>query len=39
MKKIDKREILDRLSAIHFMNKQNIYEMWVLPIRYEDGAI
>ena len=29
----------DRLSAIHFMNKQNIYEMWVLPIRYKDGTI
>ena len=29
----------DRLSAIHFMNKQNIYEMWVLSIRYEDGTI
>ena len=29
----------DRLNAIHFMNKQNIYEMWVLPIRYKEGAI
>lgn len=29
----------DRLSAIHFMNKQNIYEMWVFPIRYKDGVI
>ena len=27
----------DRLNAVHFMNKKNIFEMWILPIRYKDG--
>ena len=32
-------ECKDCLSCVHFMNKQNILEAWICPIRYKEGAI
>lgn len=32
-------ECKDRLSCVHFMNKQNILEAWICPLRYKDGVI